>query len=128
MQFPGMMPLQYAQSSPLTDSLKKLNTTLGQPTAAPATTPAPAPGPAPMDISPAATNSGTNMPQPGIMAALKGLSPQQILDQLRSMSANGQSVAPQGMPGSAALDSAGMLSPDVPMSASGMPLSLIAGG
>jgi len=47
--------------------------------------------------------------QPGIMDALKGMQPQQILDVLRNMSAGGQKVIPPGMPGSAALAGAGLL-------------------
>lgn len=122
-QFPGMMPLTYAQSPDMGTQLAGLGKSLQGLAPKPALPGAPG---APMNISPAATNAGTNVPQPGIMAALKGLSPQQILDQLRGMSAQGQQVVPPGMPGSAALDSAGMLSP--PVSASGTPLSMIPGG
>lgn len=106
-----MAPMQFAPSVSLADQLKQLGAT-GRPMAKAAGTALSAPpaGPAPMDISPGATNAGANVAQPGIMAALKGLSPQAILDQLRAMSAGGQSVA-AGLPGSAALDGAGMLAP-----------------
>lgn len=120
-----MIPLQYAQSPSMNTQLQALGKSLQGLAPKPGAQPAVPTGPAPMDISPAATNAGTNVPQPGIMDALKGMSPQSILDRLRQMSAGGQQVIPQGMPGSAALDSAGMLSG--PVAASGMPLSLIPG-
>lgn len=110
-QFPGMVPMTYAAAPDYTKAAAGMGTALQK--LAPAPNPQ-TPG-APMDISPAATNAGTNMPQqPGLLAALRGMSPQSILDQLRNMSAGGQSVIPQGMPGSAALSSAGMLGPGAP--------------
>jgi hypothetical protein len=44
--------------------------------------------------------------QPSILDAIKGMQPTQIMDVLRNMSNRGQSV---GVPGSAAMNSAGML-------------------
>jgi hypothetical protein len=107
MQFPGMTPLTYAAAPNYAQAAQGLGSALQKIAPKPAVPTAPAP----MDISPAATNAGTNVPQPGLLDALKGMSPQSILDRLRAMSAGGQSVMPQGMPGSAALDSAGMLTP-----------------
>ena len=112
MKFQGMMPLEYAQTPDMNPQLQALGKSLQGLQPKPGYVPSAAPGPAPMNISPAATNVGTNIPQPGIMAALKGLSPQAILDQLRAMSAGGQQVIPPGMPGSVALQGAGMLTPN----------------
>lgn len=120
-----MAPMQFAQSPAMGPQLQALGKSLQGLAPKPAVPAAPTAA-APMDISPAATNAGTNVAQPGIMAALRGLSPQAILDQLRAMSAGGQQVIPPGMPGSAALEGAGMLTP--PVAASGIPLSLIPGG
>lgn len=76
-----------------------------QPLVAPGVTPqGPTQAGAPMGSPAAAPGQPT-----GILQALQGLQPQQILDVLRGMSANGQKVIPPGMPGSAALGSAGML-------------------
>lgn len=125
MQFPGMPQMQFAPAVSLIDRLKQLGAT-AQPMAkaAGAALGAPPTAGTPMNINPAATNAGTNIPQPGLMDALKGMSPQSILERLRSMSAGGQQ--PMGLPGSAALDSAGMLSG--PLAASGIPLNLMPGG
>lgn len=124
-----MMPLQYAQSPSVASRLTGLGTALRGLSPAQGTQGGGAPGvPAPMDISPGATNAGTNMPTmpgSGILDAIRGMSPQAILDRLKTMSAPAQPM-PQGMPGSVALDSAGMLSG--PTAASGIPLSLIPGG
>lgn len=117
-----MAPMQFAQAPAVNPQFAALGKSLQGLAPKPGVPPA---GPAPMDISPGATNAGTNMPQPGILDALRGMSPQSILDKLRAMSAGGQQVVPPGMPGSAALDGAGMLTP--PAAASGIPLSLIPG-
>lgn len=122
-QFPGMVPMSFAQSPSMATQLQGLGKSLQGLAPKPAVPGAAPVGPAPMDISPAATNAGTNIPQPSIMAALKGMSPQGILDQLRTMSAGGQQVIPPGMPGSVALDSAGMLSPPVSTSSTPTPSS-----
>lgn len=126
MQFPGMIPLQFAAAPTVNPQFAALGKSLAG--LAPKPAAAPPAGPAPMDISPAATNAGTNMqPQPsGILGAIKGMSPQGILDMLKGMSANGQQVVPQGAPGQAALDGAGMLSG--PAGASGIPLNIMPGG
>jgi hypothetical protein len=78
-----------------------------QPLVAPGTTPA----------GPAAPGAGPGMagmpsvaaPQPSIVEAIRGMAPQQILDALRAMSQGGQRVIPPGMPGSTALQGAGMM-------------------
>lgn len=106
-QFPGMVPLQYAQSPTMGAQLQGLGKAFQGL--------APRPGaasvvPQPMNISPDATNAGTNMPGSGILDAIRGMSPQAILDRLKTMSAPAQPM-PQGMPGSVALDGAGMLAP-----------------
>lgn len=109
MQFPGMMPLQYLDSPTVGSQLPALGKALQGLNARPGAAQPPT-GPAPMDISPAATNAGTNTPQPsGILAAIRGMQPQGILDMLKNMTANGQQVIPQPIPGMAALQGAGML-------------------
>lgn len=119
---PTMAPMSFAPSVSLADQLKQLGT-MARPAAKMAGTAlrAPPTAGAPMNIGPAATNAGTNMPQPGIMQALQGMSPQGVLGALRGIA--GQ-PAP-GLPGSVALQSAGMLSP---AGASGIPLNLMPGG
>lgn len=131
MQFPGMPQMQFAPSVSLIERLKQFGTA-AQPIAkaAGSTMNAPPTAGTPMDISPAATYAGTNtapggMPMTGILGLMQGMQPQGILSLLQRMSGNG--AAPQiGVPGSAALDSAGMLSG--PLAASGIPLNLMPGG
>lgn len=121
-----MTPMQFAPAASLADQLKQFGKTaapLAKAAGAPAVPPTAG---APLNISPQATNAGTNATPPagmGIMSLLQGMKPQGILSMLQQMSAGGRA----GLPGSAALDGAGMLSPQPPVSASGMPLSLIPG-
>jgi hypothetical protein len=71
---------------------------------------APNPGQAgSMQAGPLAPGQQFSAPQPSILDALKGMQPPQIMDVLRRMSSQGQSIQPPGMPGSAALSSAGLL-------------------
>lgn len=113
MTFPGMTPLTYAPAPDFNAQLATLGKTLQgakpgiaklggalTPPASP-TMPPGTPG-APMNIA-----LGAN--QPGLMDALKGMSPQQILAALQGTS-QAPTPPPAGLPGSAALDSAGMLS------------------
>lgn len=115
-----MTPMQFAPAASLADQLKQFGKTaapLAKAAGAPA---APPTAGTPLNISPQATNAGTNVAPSagmGILGLMQGMKPQSILSMLQQMSAGGQ----PGLPGSAALDNAGMLS------ASGMPLSLIPG-
>lgn len=70
-------------------------------------------GSMPLPGMPGTAAAGPAAPQPpaqsGILAALQGLQPPQIMDILRKMSSQGQSVIPATQPGSAALQGAGLL-------------------
>lgn len=120
--------LQYAQAPSVGDQLSALSKNLGpavgvmkgmmpQKAPLPGEPGAAAEGPVapggnmPLPGTPGSAAYGPAAPaaQPGLMDALRGLSPPQILDRLRAMSANGQQVTPPGMPGSVALQSAGLI-------------------
>ena len=77
---------------------------LAPPAAAPAQPPAAAPGVPPPQMTPPLQPP----PGPSVADATRNMTPPQLLDWLKRMTGAGQQVIPPGMPGSAALSSAGL--------------------
>lgn len=107
MNFPGMAQMQFAQQPTLSDQLQKLGQAL-QPAAKYAGQQYRA-GQQPPPQGPMPDGTALDAAQPpSLLSALRGMSPFDVTQALRGMTNMGQSVAAM-LPGSAALQSAGML-------------------